>query len=123
MSPLLVLKSRGTLVLPLIRTRFRGRSGLRLLAQMPLHPEVNSQNDGDDGCGAKHQNRKQNLHHHGISGYQNGGKRNAFFHPTGVRGYQNEICFQAGTRESPFRVLDFRSTVPITPAKGQSRKS
>jgi hypothetical protein len=38
---------------------------------MPLHPKVNRQNHGDDGGGAKHQNRKQNLHHHRDSGYQN----------------------------------------------------
>ena len=39
---------------------------------MPLHPKVNRQNHGDDGGGAEHQNRKQNLHHHRDSGYQNG---------------------------------------------------
>jgi hypothetical protein len=52
---------------------------MRLLAQVPLHPEVNSQNDGDDGYGANHQNRKQNLHHHGSSGYQNGVTGNVIF--------------------------------------------
>jgi hypothetical protein len=28
-------------------------------------------NDGNDGYGAEHQNRKQNLDHHRVSGYQN----------------------------------------------------
>jgi hypothetical protein len=46
-----------------------------MLAKMPLHPEVNRQNHGDDGGGAKHQNRKQNLHHHRDSAYQNNARR------------------------------------------------
>jgi hypothetical protein len=73
------LDSLRSLALPLRLVRFRCRGGMGLLAQMSLHPEVNSQNDGDDGYGAKHQNRKQNLHHHGNSGYQNGVSANAFF--------------------------------------------
>ncbi len=77
----LLLNFRGRLALPLCLVRFRRGSGMGLLAQVPLHPEVNSQNDGDDGCSAKHQNRKQNLHHHGNSGYQNAGRTIAFFAP------------------------------------------
>lgn len=77
----LLLNSRGRLALPFRRPRFRSMSGMSLPPQMPFHPEVNSQNDGDDGYGANHQNRKQNLHHHGNSGYQNGGKAHAFFTP------------------------------------------
>jgi hypothetical protein len=38
---------------------------------MPLYAEVNRQNHGDDGCGAKHQNRKENFDYHRDSGYQN----------------------------------------------------
>ena len=54
---------------------------MSLLAQMPFHPKVNRQDDGDNGHGAYHQNRKQNLHHHGDSGYQNGVAENVISIP------------------------------------------
>ncbi len=56
--------------------RFGGRR--RFSAQMLLHPEVDRQNHGDDGYGAQHQNRKQNLDHHRDSGYQNEQGRTRF---------------------------------------------
>ncbi len=58
--------------------RFRCAARLGLVAKMPLHPKVNRQNHGDDGGGAEHQNRKQNLHHHRDSGYQNGTAQDLF---------------------------------------------
>src|SRR5215471_5538269 len=77
----LLFRFRGKLAWPCWRRRFRRMSRMGLLAQMPFHPEMNSQNDGDDGHGANHQNRKQNLHHHGISGYQNGVPGTVIFIP------------------------------------------
>jgi hypothetical protein len=53
-----------------ILVQFRYRIGRRFLAKMLFHPEMDRHNDGNDGNGAEHQNRKQNLNHHRSSGYQ-----------------------------------------------------
>jgi hypothetical protein len=50
---------------------FRCRIDWWLLAKVLLHPEMDCHNDGNNGYGAEHQNRKQNLDHHRVSGYQN----------------------------------------------------
>jgi len=62
----------------LTRRRYGSGTGSWLPAKMPFHPEVNRQDHGDDGGGAEHQNRKQNLHHHRDSGYQNAKERYPF---------------------------------------------
>ncbi len=48
-------------------------------AKMFLHPEMDCHNHSNDGKGAQHQNRKQNLDHHRDSGYQNRQKGKADF--------------------------------------------
>jgi hypothetical protein len=81
MLSVLLVNFRGELrscLLP-IRHAGGGRRGGGLPAQVPLHPEVNRKNYGDDGCCAEHQYRKQNLHHHRNLGYQNGGRAQAIF--------------------------------------------
>ena len=105
---ILFLNFRGRLTWSFRLSRFLGMSGMGLLPQVPFHPEVNSQNDGDDGYGANHQNRKQNLHHHGISGYQNGGKANAFFSPPKCAFTRTKSFPQAGPQwpRSPSRFCD-----------------
>jgi hypothetical protein len=50
--------------------QFRYGIGGRFLAKVLFHPEMDRHNDGNDGNGAEHQNRKQNLNHHRDSGYQ-----------------------------------------------------
>jgi hypothetical protein len=55
---------------------------------MPLDAEVNRQNDGDNGCGAQHQNRKENFDYHRESGYQNEGSRTQFLEQGWVDGLQ-----------------------------------
>jgi hypothetical protein len=57
-------------------SQFRCRIRRGLLAKVLLHPEVDRHNHSDYGKGAEHQYRKQNLHHHRISGYQNRGSGN-----------------------------------------------
>jgi hypothetical protein len=55
----------------LVFRQFWSRIGGWFLAKVLFHPEMDRHNDGNDGNGAEHQNRKQNLNHHRDSGYQN----------------------------------------------------
>ena len=50
--------------------QFRYGIGGRFLAKVLFHPKMDRHNDRNDGNGAEHQNRKQNLNHHRDSGYQ-----------------------------------------------------
>ena len=56
--------------------QFRCGIGRWLFAKMLLHPEMDRHNYSNDGYGAEHQNRKQNLDHHRESGYQNRQREN-----------------------------------------------
>ena len=62
---------------------FRCGIGRRLLAKMLLYPEMDRRHYGNDGYGAEHQNRKQNLNHHRDSGYQNPAVEKSDFPSTG----------------------------------------
>lgn len=67
----LSLRGKISFSLPFALHQFRCRIGRGLLAQVLLHPEMDRHNHGNNGYGAEHQNRKQNLDHHRDSGYQN----------------------------------------------------
>jgi hypothetical protein len=66
-----------------------GRADRGLLAKVPLYAEVNRQNHGDNGCGAQHQNRKENFNYHRKSGYQNEGRLGSIFGSRSSQSYRD----------------------------------